>query len=438
VGQHGSASGSILLGLDGFEVTAAEVIDHEWRLAVQTTATTMGCTACGTRARLRARRTVRVRDLPIGGRPVVLAWRKRVWRCVEPACAVRTWTEQTVRVRPRAVLTERARAEACRRVGKDAHAVAAVARDLGVGWATVMRAVRDHGRPLLEDPGRLNGVAALGLDETSFLKATRTAPTRYVTGLVDLERSRLLDVVADRTRAAVDGWLDARSRDWLAGVGTVALDPWRGYASALVASLSHARVVVDHFQAIRLANTVVDQVRRRVQQATLGHRGRKGDPLYRIRKLLLTAAEQLTGHGRARLRAALAVGDPLREVTAAWQGKELLRAVYAAADLAAARAALERFYRWCDGVQLLELSRLARTVRAWQTEILAWHLTAGCSNGPTEAVNLLIKKVKRVGHGFRNFANYRLRLLLHCGVRWHTHQTVSLRGRSPRLVRRAA
>src|SRR5918995_1047283 len=103
-----------------------------------------------------------------------------------------------------------------------------------------MRAVADHGRPLVDDPARLNGVAALGLDETSFLKATRTAPTRYVTGLVDLERGRLLDVVADRTRAAVDGWLDARSRDWLAGVGTVALDPWRGYASALVAPLGHA------------------------------------------------------------------------------------------------------------------------------------------------------------------------------------------------------
>jgi transposase len=73
-------------------------------------------------------------------------------------------------------------------------------------------------------------------------------------------------------------------------------------------------------------------------------------------------------------------------------------------------------------------------VRAWQTEILAWHLTAGCSNGPTEAVNLLIKQVKRVGHGFRNFENYRLRLLLRCGVRWQTHPTASLRGRSPRLV----
>ena len=52
---------------------------------------------------------------------------------------------------------------------------------------------------------------------------------------------------------------------------------------------------MDHFHTVRLANAVVDQVRRRTQQATLGRRGRKRDPLYRIRKLLLTAGEQLTG-----------------------------------------------------------------------------------------------------------------------------------------------
>jgi transposase len=434
VGQHSSASASRLLGLDGFQVLAAQVVDGEWQLEVQTTATAVGCQGCGVRAELHGRRRVQVRDLPIGGRPVVLWWRKRTWRCREPACKVRTWTEQTAAIHPRAVLTQRARAEACRRVGKDAHAVAAVARDLGVGWATIMRAVADHGTPLVDDPTRLEDVAALGLDETSFLKATRVAPTRWVTGLVDLEGGRLLDVVADRTRAAVDTWLGARPRDWLAQVGMVALDPWRGYASALVAPLGHARVVVDHFHAIRLANTVVDQVRRRAQQTLLGHRGRKRDPLYRIRKLLLTAQEQLTQRGQARLRAGLAAGDPTGEVAAAWQGKELLRAVYRAVGMSAARAALDRFYRWCDGVQIPELSRLARTVRAWEAEVLAFHATDGCSNGPTEALNLLIKKVKRVGHGFRNFANYRLRLLLHCGVTWQTHQTVRLRGRSPRLV----
>jgi transposase len=434
VGPHSSASGSRLLDLDGFRLVSAELVGDEWQLAVETTATVIGCTGCGVSATPHGRRTVRVRDLPIGGRPVVLAWRKRLWRCREEACSVRTWTERADAIRPRAVLTERARAEACRRVGKDAHAVAAVARDLGVGWATIMRAVADYGTPLVDDPRRLDGVAALGLDETSFLKATRVAPTRYVTGLVDLEQGRLLDMVADRTRTAVDRWLHARTRDWLDQVTTVALDPWRGYASALVVPLGHATVVVDHFHAIKLANTVVDQVRRRVQQATLGHRGRKPDPLYRIRKLLGTAAEQLTSRGRMRLRAGLAAGDPDGEVVAAWQGKEMLRAVYATSDLARARAALERFYRWADGVRVAELSRLARTVRAWEAEILAFHATGGCSNGSTEALNLLIKKVKRVGHGFRNFSNYRLRLLLHCGVRWQTHRTVRLRGRSPRLA----
>jgi transposase len=169
-----------------------------------------------------------------------------------------------------------------------------VARDLGVGCATIMRAVADHGTQLVDDPRRLDGVATLGLDETNFLKATRLARTRWITGLVDLERGRLLDVVADRTRAAVDDWLGARPRDWLAEVGTVALDPWRGYASALDTPLGHARVVVDRFHAIRLANIVVDQVRRRTQQATLGLQSRTRDPLYRIRKLLLTAQEQLT------------------------------------------------------------------------------------------------------------------------------------------------
>ena len=179
MGQQGSASASGLLGLDGLELLAADIVGGEWQLVVQTTATGVGCRGCGVRAELHGRRTVRVRDLPIGGRPVVLLWRKRIWRCREPACGVWTWTERTAAVRPRAVLTKRARAEACRRVGTDAHAVAAVARDLGVGWGTIMRAVGDHGGQLVEDPTRLEGVAALGLDETSFLKATRTAPTRW-------------------------------------------------------------------------------------------------------------------------------------------------------------------------------------------------------------------------------------------------------------------
>jgi hypothetical protein len=72
VGQHSSASASRLLGLDGFEVLAAELTGGEWQLGVQTTVAVVGCAGCGVAAKPHGRRTVRVRDLPIGGRPVVL------------------------------------------------------------------------------------------------------------------------------------------------------------------------------------------------------------------------------------------------------------------------------------------------------------------------------------------------------------------------------
>jgi transposase len=173
VGQHSSASATRLLGLDGLEVVSAELVDGEWQLAVQTTTTMVGCAGCGVRATPHGRRVVQVRDLPVGGQPVVLLWRKRIWRCRESACKARTWTERVTGIAPRAVLTQRARAEACRRVGKDAHAVAAVARDLGVGWATVMRAVHEHGTQLVDHPARLDGMAALGLAAAGVVAAAR-------------------------------------------------------------------------------------------------------------------------------------------------------------------------------------------------------------------------------------------------------------------------
>ena len=74
-------------------------------------------------------------------------------------------------------------------------------------------------------------------------------------------------------------------------------------------------------------------------------------------------------------------------------------------------AALHRWFEFCADSNLPELHRLARTIDAWREEFLAYFTTGGISNGPTEAMNLLIKKIKRAGHGFPNFDNYRLRLL---------------------------
>jgi hypothetical protein len=79
-----------------------------------------------------------------GRRVQAVAFSTRTAPTYDVPLRVHTWTERAAPIRPRAVLTQRARAQACRRVGnKDAHAVAAVAHDLDVGWATVMRSVYD-------------------------------------------------------------------------------------------------------------------------------------------------------------------------------------------------------------------------------------------------------------------------------------------------------
>jgi transposase len=300
------------------------------------------------------------------------------------------------------VLTERARAEICRRVGAEEDSVAALARELGVSWAAAMAAVRDYGTPLVDDPARLDGVSALGVDETTFLHARPGRRTVSVTGFVDLERPRLLDVVPGRSGAAAGKWLAGRDKAWRDGIEVAALDAFRGYNTALVANLANATVVMDHFHAVGLANRALDRVRRRVQNDTLGHRGRSADPLYQIRRVALVAAERLDQRGWERLIAGLEMGDPDGDMAAAWLAMQLFRNIYAAENLDAARAALNAFYKHCKDRAVPELDTLARTVRSWEQEILAYH-TTGQSNGPTEAVNLLIEKVRRVGHGFRNF-----------------------------------
>src|SRR5690606_22661305 len=81
-----------------------------------------------------------------------------------------------------------------------------------------------------------------------------------------------------------------------------------------------------------------------------------------------------------------------------------------------------------------EVAKVGRTLRTWRTEYLAYFDTGRPSNGPTEAINLVVEKIRRAAHGFRNWRNYRLRLLLPCGVQWARHLTPRIRRRRPRFV----
>jgi hypothetical protein len=227
---------AVLLGLPEFVVLSAGEVGGEVELLVESATRVTGCPSCGVVAQPHGRRPVLVRDLAAAGRPVALVWSKRLWRCAERQCRQRTWSETVTEVAPRAVLTERARTWAMRRVGQHRETVSSVARQLGVGWHTVMRAVRDYGQPLVDHPDRLAGVTALGVDEHVWAHAGPRRRTGYATGIVDISPGRpprLLEVVSGRTGKAYADWLGQRDPAWRQQVTVAALDPFRGYASAL-------------------------------------------------------------------------------------------------------------------------------------------------------------------------------------------------------------
>ncbi len=423
-----------LLGIAGLRVLGCFEMYDERHVFVETLRRLVVCRECGQGAESGGRHVVQVRDLPVGARATRLVWHKREWRCRD--CG-RSWRERHDDIPPRAVLTTRARREAARQVGELGRPVAPVAREFGVGWETVMRAVTDEAKGRFADQQlytRQQQVClAIGVDEKVMNRATRGRRRRYVTVIVDLARGRPLDIVEGRSKAVLRAWLAVQTPAWRAAVKIAALDPAAPYKAALIdpkVGLPNARLVLDHFHVAKLAGAAIDDCRRRVQQETLGHRGHKHDPLYRVRKLLLLAADRLDERGAERLQAALAVGDPYDEVGCSHVAKELLRAVYASPDIFAARIALERFFDWAAHVGIPEVTRLATTIDRWRTEVLAYFRTGRASSGPVEAVNGEIEQVDRAARGFRNFDNYRTRMLLKTAVAWQTPRTPRLRGRA--------
>ena len=416
--EDGTGLAEALLGLDGFRVLEVTETPDELVIRIETAAVVVGCTTCGTRAEAHERMAVEVRDLACFGRPARLVWNKRRWRCPEPDCEAKTWTESAPGFSSRALLTRRAGMEATRQVGENARPVAELAEELGVCWWTVMAAVIEYGTPLVDDPARVGAVDKLGVDETSWLAANSRHPTLYATGMVDLDARILIDMVRGNDADSLRNWLSEQDPDWLAGISVVTTDLAESYRSGLSPHMAHARRVADPFHVVRAANRTLDKVRRRVQQETLFHRGRKADPLYRIRKLLLAGAERVDDRGRDRMLLGLRAGDPHDEVLGAWLAKESTRDVYLTEDPAEAAVLLDKAIVGCLQDEVPEIQSLGRTLTNWRAEILEHH-RSGASNGPTEALNLCVKRVKRCGHGFRQFEHYRLRVLLHAGgVSW--------------------
>jgi transposase len=345
----------------------------------------------------------------------------RRYRCT--GCG-HVWRQDTSRAaEPRAKLSRRGLRWALEGIVVQHLTVARVAEGLGVSWNTANDAVLAEGkRVLIDDPGRFDGVAVIGVDEHVWRHTRRG--DKYVTVIIDLTGirdgtgpARLLDMVQGRSKQVFKQWLAERPQAWRDGVEVVAMDGFTGFKTATTEELPDAVAVMDPFHVVRLAGDALDRCRQRVQQDTRGHRGRNGDPLYAARRTLHTGADLLTDKQAQRLQDLFAT-DVHVEVEATWGIYQRMITAYREPDRTRGRELMSKLIASVThGVPnaLSEVVTLGRTLNKRAVDVLAYFDRPGASNGPTEAINGRLEHLRGSALGFRNLTNYIARSLLETG-----------------------
>lgn len=405
-----------LVGLKDVRVLAYARRGPVGELTIEQVVDRPTCPRCAQRAWVKERPIVNYTDLPFGGVPMTLRWKKHRMKCVNESCPIRSFTLSDHRLAATGVmLTTRAAKWVVKEIVAGQH-VTHLAKELRCSWDSVNTAVRVYGAALLAaDTKRLKDTTAIGLDETLFVRHGPYKKKSWSTTVCDVVNHQLIDVVATREFSEVARWLRNQPHHVKDNLHYGCLDMSRTYSAVFKVVTPKATQVIDRFHVMRHAILAVDQVRRRVQQQREGHRGRSDDPLYKARKLLVIGATKNDPDLQSRLEGLLALGDPDGEVAFAYGVKEAVALFYETNDASEAEDLLR------DIIDLgskksspPEVRRLARTLRNWFDAIVAWH-QARVSNGPTEGMNNLLKRVKRVAFGFTNFENFRIRALLYAG-----------------------
>jgi hypothetical protein len=236
-------------------------------------------------------------------------------------------------------VTARLRAALARAIARSNRAVSDVAAEHEVSWHTAHKALVAAATAWFPEP---EPTRVLGIDETRarsvrwvLEEAGWKRSNPWMTSFVDADTTvpgRLLGLAPGRSGACVSDWLGEQSQEFRDGIELVVIDPSAPYASGVRRTLPNARIAVDKWHLVALANQMVTEVRQRVTRERLGRRGTTAERTWTHRQLLLTGYEHLSTKQVARLRAALAAEDLTNEIGAAHAVKERLRLLLNASD----------------------------------------------------------------------------------------------------------
>jgi len=273
---------------------------------------------------------------------------------------------------------------------------------LGLGWEAaheIMRRAVERGLERRE----LDQLKHLGMDEKSFKRGHS-----YITLLSDLEQSRVLDVVEDRTAEAAGQLWATLTPEQKQSVEAVAVDMWEPFIQAIQQEVPEADIVHDKFHVSKYLGEAVDKVRRQEHKELLA----QGDETLKgTRQLWLYNPQNFSPEQREEF-ADLKIQQ--LKVARAWAAKELFSRFWTYQEEGWARRFFKGWFRWVSRSRLKPMSDVAWLLKRHLDHLLTY-LKHHITNAVTEGLNSKIQSIKSAARGFRSFKNYRTRILFFCG-----------------------
>jgi transposase len=278
----------------------------------------------------------------------------------------------------------------------------AACRLLGLSWSaaqTIMERAVARGL----EKRSMEKLQRIGMDEKSFGKGQD-----YISVLTDLDQGRVLEVEVGRDKGSAVKLLEKIGPQQQKEILAVAMDMSGSYAGAVEEKLPEADIVYDRFHVSQLLNKAVDEVRRG-ESRRLSAQG--DDCLKGTRYQWLFHPANL---GEARSESLEALLRRNLKTARAWTHKENFEGFWDEPGRWFAEGYLCAWYDMAIRSQLQPIKRAARTIKGHADRLLNY-FAHRITNAVTEGLNSRIQEIKSAARGFRNFENYRTRILFFCG-----------------------
>ena len=272
---------------------------------------------------------------------------------------------------------------------------------LGLDWDSVHRIMERAVQRGLTRRG-WESLDYLGIDEKSFRRGHS-----YVTLLVDLTGSRVLEVVEDRSQQAADALWQVLAEEQKEQVAAVATDMWPAFVNSIESHAPQAEVVHDRFHISKYLNEAVDQVRRQ-EHKTMKQAG--DDRLTGSKPLWLFNPENLSDDRWITFEA---LKNQELKTSRAWAIKEQFRWLWEYRYAGNAHKFFLRWYGWATRSRLKPIIKVAKMLRRHLDNILTY-FRHRITNATSEGFNSRIQSIKSQARGFRDFENFRTRILFYC------------------------